>query len=818
MKPTHFSALVATFLSVSCSGSSASGTYTFPLEQGAMQVSFVTPDIVRVQYSADGSFSDNGTIACVGRDAAKMKLHKKVKSDGVHLVSDSLAVVVNPSDGTVSFQDRAGRVLLRSNGKDSYHAEKIWLVDTEYDPATRRVEKTADGEKTVMDVLRQDTIGQAWKYEAQFQLNDDEAMYGLGSHMEDYLNLRGKRMGLIQHNLKAVVPMLTSTAGYGLLFDAGCGMVYDDTHEAMTMQLEAAQTLDYYFMKGANLDRTVAQYRYLTGDVPMQPRYLFGYIQSKERYVDAAELQGVVERYRRNHLPLDVIVQDWMYWPSGWGYIHLDPNRYPDAKALADTIHKMNTHLMVSIWPNPSYCPEADDFKNHGWYLGGTAYDAYNADARKLYWQYANETFFRHGFDAWWCDCTEPVDADWHKMPEGYGWDSHDERYESSNTALSRLLGAERANTFSLFHSAGIYENQRATTSQKRVVNLTRSSFAGQQRFATITWNGDTHASWKGFARMIPAGLNFMATGCNYWTVDAGAFFTISNPTWFYGGSFGWNKDNRGYHEFYLRMLQYAQFLPLFRSHGTNIPREVWNFGQPGDPIYDAIINCINRRYQLLPYTYSLAHEVSFHNYTMSRLLAFDFASDARVLDLKDEFMYGPSLLIHPIVEPMYFDEQGKPLNQADRRCTTYLPQGASWFDYWTGAAYSGGTEVTTEVSLDHIPVFVRAGSILPMGPVVEYAEQQSSLPLEIHVYPGADAVFQLYDDAGDGYDYEQGAYSIVGLHWNDASRVLTFDARQGSFPNMQPTRPFTVVLHEPGNSMKQQTIIYQGTELSVSL
>jgi len=808
MKTTLFFVL-ATLLSVSACSSKQSNVFNLSLSEGELRVRFVTPSVVRVQYSADGTFQENGTIACVERTDRQVQVKKVDEGSCVRLISDSLEVTVSQANGSIVYTDRMGNVLLRSSAEQPYMAEKIWLVDTEFDESTRRVEKTADGEKTVMDILRQDTIGKAWKYETQFQLGDNEALYGLGSHMEDYLNLRGKKEGLIQHNLKAVVPVLTSTAGYGLLFDAGCGMIYDDTEGRMKMQLEAAQTLDYYFMKGINLDQTVAQYRYLTGAVPMQPRYMFGYIQSKERYVDAAELQGVVERYRENHLPLDVIVQDWMYWPSGWGYIHLDPNRYPDATALADTIHKMNTHLMVSIWPNPSYCPEADDFKSHGWYLGGTCYDAFNADARKLYWNYANETFFSHGFDAWWCDCTEPVDADWHQMPEGYGWNSHEERYESSNAALSKLLGAERANTFSLFHSAGIYENQRAETSEKRVVNLTRSSFAGQQRFATITWNGDTHASWEGFARMIPAGLNFMATGCNYWTVDAGAFFTITTPTWFYGGSFGWDRNNKGYHEFYLRMLQYAQFLPLFRSHGTNIPREVWNFGQKGDPIYDAIVKCIERRYQLLPYTYSLAHEVSSHNYTMSRLLAFDFAHDPKVLNLKDEFMFGPSLLVHPITEPMYFDAQGNPTPGMKRVCNTYLPQGTNWIDFWTGQILTGGAEVSEEITLDHIPVYVRAGSIIPMGPVVEYAEQQIGQPLDIHIYPGADATFDLYDDAGDGYAYEQGEYAVVPLSWNDAERTFTLGERAGGFAGMQ-TGQINLILHDAAGLVTRQ-VTYDG-------
>lgn len=808
-------ACLAVITLASCSSALQNGVQ-IQLEEGALQVEFITPDIVRAQYSANGSFTSNGTIVCLPRQKQNLHIGKKQLGNIVVLSSDSMQVQIDEVSGKIAYLTLDGQQLLATH-EDGFKAEKTWQIETLYDEASKHTVQTADGEKVVMDVLRQDTIGQAWKYRIAFEMSPEHALYGLGSHMEDYLNLRGKRLGLIQHNLKATVPVLNSTGGYGLLFDAGCGMIFDDTTSRCQMELEAAQTLDYYFMKGQNLDATVAQYRKLTGGVPMQPKYIFGYIQSKERYQNAAEVQRVVERYREQHIPLDVIVQDWMYWPQGWGYIHLDTLRYPDATAWADTIHKMNAHLMVSIWPNPSGCPEADDFSSHGWYLGGTAYDAYNADARQLYWKYANETFFSHGIDAWWCDCTEPIDADWHMMPQGYGWDSHEERYRSSVDALSKLLGAERANTFSLFHSQGIYENQRAQTKAKRVVNLTRSSYAGQQRFATITWNGDTHASWQGFARMIPAGLNFMATGCNYWTVDAGAFFTIKTPIWFYGGSFGWNAANKGYHEFYLRMLQYAQFLPLFRSHGTNIPREIWNFGEPGDPIYEGVLHCIERRYEWLPYIYSLSHQVTANNYTMARLLAFDFANDENVLDIKDEYMFGPSVLVKPVTHPICYDEQGNTLKEPNTHEQVYLPAGARWIDFWSGATYEGSQMVSVEATLDHLPLFIKAGSIIPQGAIVEYAALQDTHPLQIHVYPGADAAFTLYDDSGDGYDYEKGAYATTQLLWDDASHTLVLGKREGSFAQMQAERPMQVVLH-CGSETVCKELLYKGEELRVKL
>lgn len=261
------------------------------------------------------------------------------------------------------------------------------------------------------------------------------------------------------------------------------------------------------------MDQVVARYRKLTGQSPMMPRYIFGYIQSKERYTHSKELVDVVQEYRRRQVPLDVIVQDWNYWPGGqWGYMKMNRENYPDPRALADSIHAWDAKLMVSIWPNPTNCPQTKDFERRGFMLPRSVYDAFNPLARARYWEYADGEFFGNGFDAWWCDCTEPLDADWRPMSEGYGWDSHEERWKGNLALLDGVLGAERSSLFSLYHSKGLYENQRATTDRKRVVNLTRSSYAGQQRYSTITWNGDTHASWKSFAQQIPQGLNFMAT------------------------------------------------------------------------------------------------------------------------------------------------------------------------------------------------------------------------------------------------------------------------------------------------------------------
>ncbi|MGI6219559.1 MAG: TIM-barrel domain-containing protein [Bacteroidaceae bacterium] len=785
---------------------------------GQLKIEFVSPDVARIRFTRGDTWSGNHTSVCLPHpEKSGVAFRLKQQGQQLTLSTDSLILRVALPSGAITYSDAAtGRLLLSENPATPHSGARTYIEKVTYDESTRRKIQTANGERWIADVARRDTLGRAWKYQVRYRFAPGEALYGLGSHMEDYLNLRGKKLYLIQHNLKAVVPVLTSTAGYGLLFDAGCSMRFDDEGGQGLLELEAAQELDYYFMKGSRPDQVVAQYRRLTGQSPMLPRYIFGYIQSKERYRSSEELINVVKEYRKRQIPLDVIVQDWSYWPQGsWGYIKMDPQFYPDPQQLADSIHALNAKLMVSIWPNPSNCPQADDFRQRGYMLpSGVAYDAFSADARRYYWKYANDEFFSRGFDAWWCDCTEPIDGDWSVMPQGYDWNSHEERWERNTQCLNDALGAERANLYSLFHSQGIYENQRSTSLEKRVVNLTRSAYAGQQRYATITWSGDTSASWEAFARQIPAGLNFMATGCPYWTVDIGAFFTVTSETWFRCGDFPQGVSDSGYRELYTRMLQYATFMPLMRSHGTDTPREIWRFGQPGQPFYDVIARYIRLRYQLLPYTYSLAGRVTQADYTPVRLLAFDFAQDSAVLDLKDEYMYGPSLLVCPVTKPMYYGPSSQPLQQTQKTRSVYLPRGRQWTDFWTEKHYEGGQTIKADAPLEKIPLYVPDGSILPLGPVVQYSAEQSGKMLTLHIYPGRDADFTLYEDEGDSYRYEQGAFSTIPLHWDEAAQTLTIGRRKGSYEGMPAERDFRIVVHHEGQPATKD-VHYTGAEIS---
>lgn len=789
--------------------------------QGRLKVSFVTPSIARIQCAVEGdSLNGNNTGVRVEREKRNFAVSTKVISGQLALCTDSLWVTVNPNTFALTYIDpQTGKKLLSENAIRPREAERVAIEKVTFDEKSARTVKSADGNKLVKDETKRDTIGYTFRYRTHFTWQDAEALYGLGAHMEDYMNLRGKLLYLTQHNLKAMVPVLNSTAGYGLLFDAGCAMKFSDTADGSYMEMEAARELDYYFMKGENLDRVIGQYRYLTGDCPMMPRYLFGYTQSKERYCSQHEIIEVLSEYRRRQVPIDMIVQDWNYWPEGWGYMKMDPKHYPDPKGLADTVHSMNAHLMVSIWPNPQYCPQAEDFKNHGYMLEHSVYDVFNPEARDYYWGYADREFFSKGFDAWWCDCSEPLDKDWRFMRPGYGWNDQEERWQLNTSILSEALGAERSTLYSLYHSMGIYEHQRAAqvapgATAKRVVNLTRSSYAGQQRYSTITWNGDTHAAWDSYRQQIPAGLNFMATGCPYWSVDVGSFFVRRGPQWFAAGEFQNGVHDMGYREYYTRMFQWGTFLPMLRSHGTETPREIWRFGEPGTPFYDAILAMIHLRYRMLPYTYSLAAKTTMESYTMARALAFDFASDTTVLDIKDQFMFGPAFLVCPVTEPLYYGPNSVELNKADKSRQVYLPKGEEWIDFWTGKHYKGGQWMAAEATIDRLPLFVRAGSIIPMGPVLQYSSEPTDTPTELRIYPGKDCDFVLYDDGGDGYDCEKGAYSQVAIHWNEADHSLSLADRKGSFPGMKAEVKFLITLPE---GMKRE-VTYNGKAMTVKL
>ena len=535
------------------------------------------------------------------------------------------------------------------------------------------------------------------------------------------------------------------------------------------------------------MDKIVASYRELTGDVPLFGRWAYGFWQSKNRYKSQSELLNIAGEYRAKHIPIDNIVQDWFWWTLKGQ--HTFNSNYPDPAHMVRTLHDENFHLMISVWP--FFEPGSQEYgfmDEHGWLIdktkfeqppyhhaGMAVYDATDPAARKYYWQIMNDHLFSNGIDAWWLDTTEPE-------TEG----------QEENILLGHKLhigsGDRYANIFPLMTTSAVYDGQRSVTDRKRVFILSRSAFAGAQRNAVTAWSGDILENWETFKRQIPAGLNYSLSGMPYWTTDIGGFIS------------GGNLDDPQYRELFIRWFEYGAFCPIFRTHGTRTPdaNELWSYGPDAQRIltqYDQL------RYRLMPYTYSVAWMTTHDRYTPMRPLVMDFPEDVKAQNTGDEFLYGPALLVAPVTE------QGA----STRR--VYLPK-ARWIDFWTGSIVEGGKAIDTPAPLDRMPIFVRAGSIIAFGIDEEYATQHTDSRLELRIYPGADGAFTLYEDDNTSYDYEKGQYATIPMSWTEASQTLTIGTRNGSFKGMQAERDFQLDI----NGQPPRTIHYMGSSVTVRL
>jgi alpha-D-xyloside xylohydrolase len=557
---------------------------------------------------------------------------------------------------------------------------------------------------------------------------------------------------------------------------------------------KVAAGLDYYFVYGPDLDDVIAGYRQVTGPAPMMPSYAFGLWQSRERYATQQASLDVAAGFRSRGVPVDVIVQDWQYWTiDAWGSHAFDPVRFPDPDGWIRTLHDTyNTRLMISVWPKfYTGSTNFDELRAAGFlyepnlqnprvdFLGYnfTFYDAFNPAARAMYWDQMQRNLFTRGVDAWWMDATEP------EIVEG-PYASPEVQLETFETFLDRTAlgsGASVLNAYSLVNSQAVYEGQRAAAPDQRVLILTRNGFAGQQRYAAATWSGDISSTWTALKKQIPAGLGFSISGIPYWTVDSGGFSVpprfAQNPT--PEAVTEWNELNT-------RWFQFATFLPLLRVHGQAPVREMWEFGGDTSSSFQAMLFFDRLRYRLQPYLYSLAGQVTHEGGTLLRPLVMDYPSDVRARTARDQFSLGPALMVSPVTT---YEARSRPV---------YLPNGASWYDFWTGAAASGGQELSAAAPYESIPVHVPAGSIIPFGPELQYTGEKPADPIVLYVYAGADAAFTLYEDDGTSYGYERGELSRIPLLWNDATRTLSIGAREGSFPGMLAERTFQVVLVSP--------------------
>jgi alpha-D-xyloside xylohydrolase len=897
-----------------------------------VKAQFYGPNIVRIEKWLPTGTEKKSSLSVIMKEPPSPIIKDQEENDQIELSSLKVRVIISLKTGNVKFENPGGNEILNED-------------DCGFSP----VEYGTDSSFNVYQ---------------KFDMTSDEGIYGLGADQHGYMNYRGDTVTLVQTNTNAISPFLVSTMNYGILWDDYSKTVFsDDGRRIMSLWSDVGDNIDYYFIIGDDIDSVISGYRKLTGQAPMYGKWAYGYWQSKEHYAARDEVLGIARKYRELKIPIDNIVQDWNYWggAKNWSGMFFDSTTYPHPKAMIDSLHKMHFHFMISIWPalGPNTAIYTDMNKHGFLYLpvgwgGFKYYDAYNPAANKLYWQYLKKGLLSKGVDAWWIDSTEPdlINANTVGSTE----------YEMKRVGNNHLGSwARYLNAFSLAMTDDLYSNYRKEFSDKRFYILTRSTYAGQQRNAATTWTGDIGANWRIYRDQISAGINHCMAGIPYYTFDIGAFVLGA-----YGGVFNRGGKDPAYQEFYERMFQFGAFSPIFRAHGSETPREIWEFGEFTKPM----LKFDNLRYRLLPYIYSLAWKVTSQGYTIMRGLPMDFESDKKTYGIDDQFMFGPSIMVTPVTDWMYYrppeqsvligpeffktnddkpgilatycsdskhknitkeeiepdininwystgrpsyitdssfsirwegkltpqetgkyqfhmrsyDAKGITLDgkqlpivytsveqytdtvdlvaekeysfvletenatpgaahmelywktpsifakeqaHEDRPKTAkvYLPESKGWYDFWTGKEYNGGQEMTADAPIDKIPLFVKAGSVIPMGPFIQYSTEKPAGPIELRIYPGADASFTLYEDENDNYNYERGIYSTIEFKWNDSTRTLTIGKRHGEFPGMLKEKTINIVVVSPdhGTGVEvtekvEKVVKYDGAEKTIEL
>ncbi|MEO6893509.1 MAG: TIM-barrel domain-containing protein [Ginsengibacter sp.] len=762
---------------------------SFKLDKGMMNLYLFTNDLVEVKYTVLDEMPEKKSLVVLPVKSYLKNFTLNENKDNILINTSRLKIRIDKKNNAITYLNTSNQVILSeadNNGKQ--------MRDT-----------------TIVDI---NTFACA----TSFQSPRDEALFGLGCHPEDSLsiNYKGRNQDMAIKYLTGAIPVLLSTRGYGLLWDNYAeSKFYGDekNNSQFTYVSESGKMVDYYFFYGPSFDHIMDLYRSLTGVAPMYPKWAFGLFQSQDRYKTQKEVLSVKDNYRKNHIPVDAIVQDWFYWsPLPIGSHVMNPERYPDPKAMVDELHKAHIHAMISIWP--CFGKGTQDFnqlKNAG-YLSSvtwdnffvhsidTYYDAHNPAAREMYWDQARDSLIkRYGWDAWWVDQCEP--------------DTKDPN-DRKRAVFYTGQGTDYFNSYSLEHTKGIYNKWRRDIPKKRIFLLARQAFAGQQRNASTLWSSDITTTFASFKNQIPQAINACISGIPYWTSDIGGYLSRVSPE----GVPDWSRAD--YRELFTRWFQFGAFSPIFRIHGKG---ERALFSDNWDAHTKKILlKYDDLRYRLLPYIYSLSSEVTRNNYTIMRSLAFDFRNDSKVYNIPDQYLFGPAFLVNPVTQQLY---SGVDSNKLGTTRKVYLPKNANWIDFWTGKKLKGGQTIDADAPIETMPLFVREGSIIPMGPVMEYATEKPADNIELRIYPGADGHFTLYEDANNTYNYEKGEFATFNFTWNDKTKELNISERKGSFPGMLKTRIFTVVLvgENKGTGVKQSTktdkiISYNGKALKVKL
>ena len=744
---------------------------TLQMSTGMLKLQVFSPSIVRVFYSPSNSIPPWSNSFSVITPPVTNNWPLTTTSSYVQLATGLLDVRVNQASGAVGFYTTNGSVLLQ--------------------------EPAYGGKSFTSTTLP--TGGSTLKCQQAFLVSPGEAFYGLGQHQNGIMNYANSSVHLQQMNPgESDVPVLVSGRGYGLLWD-NPAITDVSFNNQQSWVSQAGNGINYYFLYGPQPDAIVADYRQLTGAAPMFGRWAWGYWQSRNAYTSQAQLLSVENQYRTSNIPIDCIVQDWLYWsPNPWGSDEFNSQNYPNVAQLMQTLHSNNVHMIISKWPRfdtGSYTNYlqlsnagalyAETFTADNSSIPCQFYDPFNSTGRALYWQQVSNDLFSQGIDGWWLDGSEP------ELTGNWG------EYAGYTTAAGS--GALVYNAYPLMHTTTLYQGQRGAGSSKRVFTLTRSAYAGQQRNAAVTWSGDIASTWSSFATQVPAGLNFSISGIPYWNTDIGGYQDANGLG---------DTTSPAYDELFTRWFQYGAFCPMFRVHGQNFGKEMWQFPTNTEAI---LINFDQLRYHLLPYIYSVSWMVTTKAYTMMRPLIMDFGQDTNVFGITDQYLFGPAIMVNPVTQA------------GVTNWNVYLPAGATWYDFWTGLTYPGGQTINAAAPINLMPLYVRAGSIIPYGPNIQYAAQSAG-PIELRVYRGSNGSFTLYEDENDNYDYEAGTYATIPISWNDSSQTLTIGQRQGSFPGMLTNRTFNIIwvgsgqgVNVPSTPTPNATVQYQGQALQIS-
>ena len=800
------------FLLCLLAGTSEAVTYTVKVGQGQVKVEWYADGVVRVvKTPTEVEYARKSLAVTAAPKDVKVKV--KETQDTLFLSDSRIQIAVAKLSGEIVYRMAKRAEIVR---------EASGAVFTSVDDAGHK----------------------SWKVKQGFRLEKDEAIYGLGILQNGKMSQRGVNRELRPGNTEDGVSFFQSEKGYGIYWDNYSPTNISDKGTEVAFSSEVGDAVDYYFIYGGNADGVVSGVRELTGDVPMLPLWSYGFMQSRERYKSQQELLDVLHRYRKDGIPIDCMIQDWQYWGNNylWNAMEFMSESFPNPKAMINEVHAQNAKCMICIWS--SFGPMTKPYRqldekgllfnmqtwpqsgiSHQWpprqdYPSGVrVYNCYSPEARDIYWKNLKR-IYDLGMDGWWMDSTEPDHFDW--QPADF------DRQTGMGSYRSVLCA------FPLMTVGGVYDHQRAESDSSRVFILTRSCTFGQQRYGANVWSGDVVSTWDMLRKQVPAGLNFSLTGNPNFNSDLGGFFAGSyNRSWKGKPAY----ENPAYHELYARWTQQGVFTPMMRSHGADVPRELYYYGKPGEPVYDALLGAIKLRYRLLPYIYSTSWSVSKRRDTFMRALVMDFPADAKAKSLNDEYMFGRAILATPILNAQYTPEVVR--HDADANAgwdkntgkikmdamenvdfshpsghTVYLPAGSRWYYFHNNKVYDGGQDVKLEIPFTEIPFFIRGGSILPIGPDVQYSGEKAWDNLEIRVYPGANAEFTLYEDRGDGYDYEQGKYSEIPMTWNNRTRTLTIHNRRGSYRGMTAKKTFRVTLPDG----KQKTVNYNGKKIAIKL